>query len=164
MRYDFKPNLSTDSEYEESWTDCNDLELNHEDNEWGVDLEQPAGDGEEEGENREFSQINKWSTAIPRNEVEFEFEEETDDEKGRKLVDSFPYSRLGEEESVDVVVDSFDMSPEASELGDRVEASLGVNSPQNELSIDPIESSIGNDLGLQHKPNSKATCQARKNE
>ncbi|GLT44361.1 hypothetical protein SLA2020_182640 [Shorea laevis] len=164
MRHDFKPNFSTDSEYEESWTDCNDLELNHEKNGWGVDLEQFTDDGEEEGENRDFSQIDKRLTAIQRNEVEFEFEEEGGDVKGRKLVDSFPYSQLGEEESVDVVADSFDMSPEASELGGRVEAGLFENSPQNELSTDPIESSAGNNLGLQHKPNSEATCQARDNE
>ncbi|GKV31185.1 hypothetical protein SLEP1_g39903 [Rubroshorea leprosula] len=132
--------------------------------ELGVDLEQLAGDGEEEGENRDFSQIDKQSTANPRNEVEFEFEEEGGDVKGRKLVDSFPYSRLGEEQSVKVVADNFDRSTEASELGGRVEAGLFENSPQNELSTDPIESSAGNNLGLQHKPNSEAICQARDNE
>ncbi|GKV32054.1 hypothetical protein SLEP1_g40687 [Rubroshorea leprosula] len=163
-KHDFKPNFSTDSEYKESWTDCNDLELNHEENDWGVDLEQLASDGEEEGENRDFSQIDKRSTANPRNEVEFEFEEEGGDVKGRKLVDSFPSSRLGEEQSVEVVADSFDRSTEASDLGGRVEAGLFENIPQNELSSDPIESSAGNNLGLQQKPSSEATCQARDNE
>ncbi|GKV36996.1 hypothetical protein SLEP1_g45072 [Rubroshorea leprosula] len=163
-RHDFKPNFSTDSEYEESWTDCNDLELNHEENDWGVDLEQLTGDGEEEGENRDFSQFDKWSSANPRNEVEFEFEEEKGDVKGHKLVDSFPSSWLGEEQSVEVVADSFDRSTEASELEGRVEAGLFENSPQNELSTNPIESSAGNNLGLQHKPNLEATCQAHDNE
>ncbi|GKV02337.1 hypothetical protein SLEP1_g14790 [Rubroshorea leprosula] len=130
----------------------------------GADLEQLAGDGEEEGENRDFSQIDKWSTAIPRNEVEFEFEEEGGDVKGHNLVDSSPYSWLGEEESMEVVADSFDMSPEASELGGRVEAGFFKISPQKQLSTDPIESSAGNNLGLQHKPNLEATCQARGKE
>ncbi|GKU98648.1 hypothetical protein SLEP1_g11622 [Rubroshorea leprosula] len=109
-------------------------------------------------------QIDKRSTANPRNEVEFEFEEEGGDVKGRRLVDSFPSSRLGEEQSVEVVADSFDRSTEASDLGGRVEAGLFENTPQNELSTDPIESSAGNNLGLQQKPNSEATCQARDNE
>ncbi|GKV38051.1 hypothetical protein SLEP1_g46001 [Rubroshorea leprosula] len=130
----------------------------------GVDLEQLASDGEEEGENRDFSQIDKQSTANPRNEVEFEFEEEGGDVKGRKLVDSFPSSRLGEEQSVEVVANSFDGSTDASELGGRVEAGLFENSPQNELSSNPIEISASNNLGLQHKPNLEATCQDRDNE
>ncbi|GLU01661.1 hypothetical protein SLE2022_189590 [Rubroshorea leprosula] len=164
MRHDFKPNFSTDSEDEESWTDCNDLELNLEGHDWGADMEQLAGDGEEEGENRDFSQFDKRSTAIPRNEVEFEFEEEGGDVIGRNLVTSSPYSRMGEEESVEVVADSVDMYPEASELGGKVEAGFFKISPQKELSTDPIESSDDNNLGLQHKPNPKATCQARGKE
>ncbi|GLT26640.1 hypothetical protein SLA2020_016930 [Shorea laevis] len=154
------PNFSTDSNYEESWTDCNDLEIQREEDDWDVGLELPAGEEEEQGENRELSQNDKRSTAIPQTKVNFEFEEEGCDVRGCKLVDSLPYSRLGEEESMEVVADSFDMFPEASDLGGRVEAGLMENRPQKKLTSDPIEISTGNNLGLQLKPNLKTPRQA----
>ncbi|GKU89390.1 hypothetical protein SLEP1_g3532 [Rubroshorea leprosula] len=151
MRYDFMPNFNIDSDNEELWSDCNELEIQREEDDWDANLEPPAGEEGEEGENRELSQIDKRSIAIPQNEVEFEFEEEGCAVKGYKLVDNFPYSRLGEEESVEVVVNSFDMSLEASDLGGRIKVRLYENRPQKEMTTDPIESSAGNDLGLQDK-------------
>ncbi|GLT65981.1 hypothetical protein SLA2020_383770 [Shorea laevis] len=56
------------------------------------------------------------------------------------------------------------MSLEASDLGGRVEAGLFEKSQQKVASTDPISSSVGNDLGLQHKPILVATCQAREND
>ncbi|GLT26639.1 hypothetical protein SLA2020_016920 [Shorea laevis] len=61
---------------------------------------------------------------------------------------------------MEVVADSFDMFPEASDLGGRVEAGLMENRPQKKLTSDPIEISTGNNLGLQLKPNLKTPRQA----
>ncbi|GKV34385.1 hypothetical protein SLEP1_g42760 [Rubroshorea leprosula] len=154
--------FNIDSDYEESWSNCNELEIQREEDDWDADLEPPVGKEGEEGENRELSQTNKWSTTTPHNEVEFEFEEEGCDVRGYKLVDSFPYSRLGEEELVEVVADSFDMFLRASDLGGRIEGRFYENRPQKEMTTDLIESSTGNDLGLQDEPTSEAPCQAHK--
>ncbi|GKV32614.1 hypothetical protein SLEP1_g41208 [Rubroshorea leprosula] len=119
LKYDFRPSFNSDSEIEEYWSDATDYTAGC----VGV------SDGEEGGDNAgEYlsgrgslpSKERGSKLAVTSNsEAKFEFARKSNDEDRSDKQARRSHSRVGEEESVDVVADSLELDLEEDDAGER---------------------------------------------
>ncbi|GKV12023.1 hypothetical protein SLEP1_g23228 [Rubroshorea leprosula] len=119
LKYDFRPSFNSDSELDESWSDAFDYTAGFDEDSGGAKI---GGNVGEDISGRETFPSNERESrlAITSNsEAKFEFEGKSDDDEWSKKKVRLSHSRLGEEESVDVVANSFEMDMEEDDAGER---------------------------------------------
>ncbi|GLT62774.1 hypothetical protein SLA2020_353840 [Shorea laevis] len=113
------PTFNSESENEESWSEGTNYDADAEEDRWGADVEDIAGEVATDGGIRECSRRGGTLAVTPISEANFEFERKSNDEGCHKKVNYLSHSQMGEEESVEMVADSIDVDIEEEDGGDR---------------------------------------------
>ncbi|GKV45964.1 hypothetical protein SLEP1_g52988 [Rubroshorea leprosula] len=154
LKYDFRPSFNSDLELDESWSGASEYSE-------GVDEdsgEAKIGDGAGEDSPNKVSMPSKERgsrLAVTSNsKAKFEFEGKSNDEGWSEKKARLSNSRVGEEESVDVVADSFEMDMEKDDAGERAVLGMGASGRKEKaLSNSNPAASLGS-VGLGMQPNS----------
>ncbi|GKV45755.1 hypothetical protein SLEP1_g52805 [Rubroshorea leprosula] len=157
LKYDFMPSFNSDQEDGESWSEDTDYDEDGDEISKEADKETIADGKEVAGDNIEYEERGSRLVVAPIPEEKFELDGTGNDETQLYKGDSPVQSRVGEEETVEVVADSFDMEIE----GDDVDGREKVGECEAEfekgrqMSLGLLASSGRGVTGLQPQPNPK---------
>ncbi|GKV49720.1 hypothetical protein SLEP1_g56454 [Rubroshorea leprosula] len=127
LKYVFRPSFNSDSELDESWLDASDYTTSFDEDSGGAEI---GGEAGEDIAGRETFPSKKRGSRLAvtsNSEEKFEFEGKSNDEDWSEKKGRLSHSRLGEEEFVDVVADSFEMDMEEDDAGERVDLGICVS-------------------------------------
>ncbi|GKV37516.1 hypothetical protein SLEP1_g45542 [Rubroshorea leprosula] len=119
LKYDFMPSFNNDQEDDESWFEDTDYDEGCDEISKEADKETTAGEKEVAGDNIECEGRGSRLVVALILEEKFELDGIGNDETQFYKGDSPFQSRVGEEETVEMVADSFDMEIEEDDVDDR---------------------------------------------
>ncbi|GLU16460.1 hypothetical protein SLE2022_328930 [Rubroshorea leprosula] len=143
LKYDFRPSFNSDSELDESWSDASDYTKGFDEDSGGEEVGGEAGEDTSGREPFPSKERGSRLAVTSNSEAKFEFEGKSNDVNRSEKKGRLSHSRLGEEESVDVVADSFEMDMEEDDAGERVDLGICVSGSkvQNFSNTNPAGSS-----------------------
>ncbi|GKU98550.1 hypothetical protein SLEP1_g11542 [Rubroshorea leprosula] len=161
-----KESFNNDLESDESWSEDIDYDDGCDNDSREADKETIVGEEDVARDNLEHEGRGSRLVVAPTPEAKFELDGTGNDETQLNKGDSLSHSRVGDEESVEMVTNSFDMEIEEDDVGDRervgeceVEFKKG-----RQTSLGPIASSGRIESGLQLQPNPKTLGQQNRAE
>ncbi|GKV15257.1 hypothetical protein SLEP1_g26053 [Rubroshorea leprosula] len=133
LKYDFMPSFNSDPEYDESWSDDTDYDDGCDEISKEADKETTASEEEVAGDNIECEGRGSRLVIAPTPEAKFELDGTGNDETQLNKGDRLFQSKVGEEETVEMVADSFDMEIEEDDVDGSVKEWMRVMPKQGKL-------------------------------